>query len=201
MVRVDASLRGIHRSEEVERTWSLVEESREVFAAQYWLDDLCLCARDFLEYLHRLLCYSRVVDGHGIGVLFELDDSLGAECSGDALRDLYNFGLGSLPCRLVQSPYGPFEMCLVRNDVFFCSAMNCSNSYYEGLDGIDHSSGYSLECDYELSGHVERGYGLVGVGGVSSFAYYPNLECVRCSCNRASTEAEFSLLVVAVYME
>src|SRR5438093_8716857 len=201
MVMIDASLRRSHRSEEVESAWRLLEESGEVFASEYWFDNLCLCAWDLLENLHRLLCYLRVVDGYRVGVFFEFDDSLGAECAGDALRDLYDFGLGSLPCRLVQSPYGPFEMCLVRNDVFFCSAMNCSNSYYEGLDGIDHSSGYSLECDYELSGNVDRVYGLVGCGAVSSFAYYPNLECVRCSCNRASTEAEFSLLVVAVYME
>src|SRR6266704_2262177 len=145
MVRIDASLRRIHRSEEVESAWRLVEESGEVFASEYWFDNLCLYAQDLLDYLHRLLSYSRVVDGYRVGVFFEFDESLGAECAGDASGDLLNFGLGSLPCRLIQCPYGPFKMRLVGNYILLCSTVDRSDRDYKGLDGIDHSSRYSLK--------------------------------------------------------
>src|SRR5213596_3588928 len=145
MVRIDASLRRIHRSEEVESAWCLLEESGEVFASENWFDNLRLCAWDLLEYLHSLLGYLLVVDGYRVGVFFEFDESLGAECAGDASGDLLNFGLGSLPCCLIQCPYGPFKMRLVGDDVLFCSTVDCSNCDYEGLDGIDHSSRYSLK--------------------------------------------------------
>src|SRR6266516_2284734 len=132
MVRIDTSLRRIHRSEEVESAWRLVEESGEVFASEYWFDNLCLCAWDVLDYLHRLLSYSRVVDGYRVGVLFEFDESLGAECACYTLRDLLNFGLGSPPCRLV----GYYSL--------LCSTVDRSDRDYEGLYGIDHSSRYPL---------------------------------------------------------
>src|SRR6266567_1724502 len=192
MVRIDTSLRRIHRSEEVESAWRLVEESGEVFASEYWFDNLCLCAWDVLDYLHRLLSYSRVVDGYRVGVLFEFDESLGAECAGYTLRDLLSFGLGSPPCRLVQCPYGPFKMCLVGNYILLCSTVDRSDRDYEGLYGIDHSSRYPLERDYDLSCDVDRVYSPVGLGPMSSLAYYTDLESVGRSCNSTSTEAEFS---------
>src|SRR5437763_11677132 len=55
MVRIDASLRRIHRSEEVESPRRLVEEPGKIFASEYRFDNLCLYARDLLEYLHSLL--------------------------------------------------------------------------------------------------------------------------------------------------
>src|SRR6266702_2272429 len=192
MVRIDASLRRIHRSEEVESAWCLLEESGEVFASEYWFDNLCLCARDLPEYLHRLLSYLRVVNSYRVGVFFEFDESLGAECAGDASGDLLNFGFSSLPCRLVQCAYGPFKLCLVGNYILLCSTVDRSNCDYEGLDGIDHSSRYSLERDYDLSCDVDRVYSPVGLGPMSSLAYYTDLESVGRSCNRPPTEAELA---------
>src|SRR6266540_772389 len=145
MVWIDAAFRWVLCSKEVECAWCFVQKSGEVFTPEDRLDNCRPRAGNLLENFHRLFCYSLVIDCYGVGIPFKFDDRFGSKRSSDTFGSFLDFCFCPVSGGLVEGPYCSIEECFVRYDILLCPAVDCPYCDYERLDGVDHSTRYSLQ--------------------------------------------------------